>query len=182
MFNDGFGAIIILYYFCKINQFVYLNNSYKLFSKDKVMHRCITRNKMYQCIKLECRVSQNGMLPMQRETKHNTKIERNIVWVIKETKVLLVDSKNRFSILISVITPYLQSNTKNDSFYETLHHYYTIINVCILKKYAALFKSFVNSRNVSASYEHHKICHINEINVKSKIVPWRLNNLVILLH
>ena len=146
------------------------------------MHRCITRNKMYQCIKLECRISQNGMLPMQRETKHNKTMEQNNVWVIKETKVLLVDSKNRFSILISVIKPYLQWNAKNDSYYDTMHHYYKITNVCILQKYAALFKSFVDSRNVSASYEHHKICHINEINVKLKIVPWRLNNLEILLH
>ena len=78
-FYRQIGAIIILWYYCKINQFVYLNNSYKLFSNDKVMHRCITRNKMYQCIKFECRISQNGMLPMQRETKHNKKNEQNEV-------------------------------------------------------------------------------------------------------
>ena len=178
----GIGAIIILCYFCKINQFVYLNNSYRLYSNDKVMHRCITRNKMYQCIKLECRISQNGMLPMQRETKYNEKIEQNNVWVIKETKVLLVAAKNRFIILISVMTPYLQWNTMNDSYYETIHHYYTITNVCILKRYAALFKSFVNILNISTRYDQRKICHINEINVKLKIVPWKPNNLVISLH
>ena len=79
------------------------------------MHGCITRNKMYHCIKLECRISQSGMLPMQRETKHKKKTEQNNVWVIKETKVLLVVAKIRGVISYGMLCSESELNLSDES-------------------------------------------------------------------